>query len=171
MTQSTINEDRLGTTLRHRNQAREVTIPAKNSLLGALSIENPVRSAGSITLRGVPKNQLIQDVDFRILSSRIATISYEILLGIRPIQQLANWASPEVIMRLDHRLSIAADSQPGPGPSTRESVRIINTHVCEINPHVIESCVTLRVGQRVRACALRFEVFRHRWRATAIILG
>lgn len=171
MALSKINRDRLAHTTLYSKQQNSSPSHTQESLRESSQVRNPATSAATLELRDVPANELIQEVDFRKLSSRLATMSYEILLGLRPLQQLANWVSPDVISQLDHRLSVASDSLPGAQVATRETVRILNTHVCEISPRVIESCVTLRVGKRVHACAMRFEIFRNRWRATAIILG
>ena len=44
-------------------------------------------------------------------------------------------------------------------------------HVCQIVPGVVEASVVVHDGNHLRAAAVRLEVRRGRWRATALEIG
>ncbi len=92
---------------------------------------------------------------------------WEILIGQRPLTQLRRWVVPALYAELED----AARRQP-PDPQ-RHSAPCLpqSVHVSPVREGIVEVCVTIRVGPRSRAMAMRLEDFRGRWLATALDIG
>ena len=90
----------------------------------------------------------------------------EVLLGTRPPAQLARWLTAELYEMLSHR-AMAGIAQP----TTARRVRLLRVHTCAVDDTRHEASVVLHDGRRVRAAAIRIEVHRGRWRATALEIG
>lgn len=93
----------------------------------------------------------------------------EALLGLRPPAQLARWLTAELYDSLNRRASLAVRVLGRPAVARRALVRRV--HVCELDPRTVEAAVVVHDGSRVRAAAVRLEVHRGRWRATALEIG
>ncbi|MEE6273419.1 Rv3235 family protein [Georgenia wangjunii] len=93
----------------------------------------------------------------------------EVLVGTRPVSQLTRWLSADLYEALARRAGLAVRILGR--PSTARQARIQHVHVCVVRPDVCEASVVVHDGQRVRAAAVRLEVHRGRWRATALEIG
>ncbi|WP_127131817.1 Rv3235 family protein [Georgenia sp. SYP-B2076] len=93
----------------------------------------------------------------------------EALLGLRPPAQLARWLSAELYDSLNRRANLAVRVLGRPAVARRALVRRV--HVCEVGPRAVEAAVVVHDGTRVRAAAVRLEVRRGRWQATALEIG
>ncbi len=109
----------------------------------------------------------------------------EVLAGSRPLVQLTRWVSPPVLEALADRVPDTATAPPGTGavadrpagsrrgrtavPVRRATIR--RTRLSRVGPTVAEAGVVLHDGTRVRAAAVRLEVHRGHWRATALQIG
>ena len=85
----------------------------------------------------------------------------EVLDGMRPLSQLRRWVVPGLYTEIG-RLSAPRGRRVEPVGSYAHS------RVCMITPRIAEVSVVLKVGDRLRGVALRLEVFRDRWIATAL---
>lgn len=90
----------------------------------------------------------------------------EVLLGSRPPAQLARWLTPDLYSSLSRRASIVHAL-----PTAPKRVRVLRVHTCTLEDGVHEASVVLHDGHRVRAAAIRIELYRGRWRATALEIG
>lgn len=94
----------------------------------------------------------------------------EVLAGLRPVQQMSRWLAPEVHDKVRQRGEILARHRQGTtvcaGPLTFRAVRA--THV---RTGVWEVAVVFSDERRTRACAMRFQAHRRRWRVSAMELG
>lgn len=93
----------------------------------------------------------------------------EALHGIRPPAQLARWLSAELYDALSRRAGLGLRTLGRPTQARRTMIRRV--HVCEVSDAAVEVSVVLHDGTRVRAAAVRLEVHRGRWRATALQIG
>lgn len=91
---------------------------------------------------------------------------FEIMAGVREVEQLARWIAPDVFSGLLARAQHAARARRVRGRSMRRPV--IETRSClwqSPRDGVVEATVTVDLGPRVRAVVIRLEEFRGRWRA------
>ncbi|ROS31176.1 Rv3235 family protein [Cellulomonas sp. PhB150] len=99
----------------------------------------------------------------------IAHAVVEVLLGRRPVTQLARWMTPGVYETLQGRAALTARVL-GPRNSGRGAA-VRRVRVCAVEPHVCEAGVVVDDGVRVRAVALRLETHRGTWRTTSLEVG
>lgn len=93
----------------------------------------------------------------------------EALVGARPTAQLSRWLSTELWTALNRRAVLGV--QIAGRPQRPHPVTVRRVHACEISPTTCEASVVVHDGERVRAAAIRIEVHRGRWRATALQIG
>lgn len=99
----------------------------------------------------------------------IAHAVVEVLLGRRPVTQLARWVTPGVYETLQGRAALTARVLGGRTSGRGAAVRRVR--VCAVEPHVCEAGVVVDDGVRVRAVALRLETHRGTWRTTSLEVG
>lgn len=93
----------------------------------------------------------------------------EVLSGTRPVQQLARWVEGEVYADLARRAGLLVRIKGRPDRVTH--ARVLSLRSCAPQPEVLEVTAAVQDGDRVRAYALRLEVFRGRWRVCALVAG
>lgn len=107
---------------------------------------------------------MITEAQARGLASVTARAVLEALEGRRPMQQLTGL--------LTERALAAVDTMRRGGlrwPIRRATLGTVHVYLpCR---NAVEACVVFRCDQRSRALALRFELQRRRWVATAIRIG
>lgn len=104
------------------------------------------------------------------ISSIVCQATLETLAGVRPAGQLLRWLEPSVWEKVAERAELmrrARGSAP-PAPPSR-SVRRVRTD--QVSDTSWEVCVVLDDGERARACALRLQAHRGRWRVCTLELG
>lgn len=102
-------------------------------------------------------------------AAALVRAAVEALLGLRPTAQLARWLDQDLYEALTRR-AILAGRVEGRAAVTR-STAIRRVRVCRVRDGVREATVVLHDGRRIRAAAVRLEVHRGRWRATALEIG
>lgn len=85
--------------------------------------------------------------------------AFEVMAGRRNGAQFARWTNRAVYFHLQHRNGLL-DSAP----------RVHRVHIFEPADGIAEASVTVRVGNRLRAAALRFEGLDGRWICTSFML-
>lgn len=90
----------------------------------------------------------------------------EVLLGARPPAQLARWLTGDLFATLSRRAIVGQSMS-----SAARRVRVLRVHTCALDEARYEASVVLHDGRRVRAAAVRIEIYRGRWRATALEIG
>ncbi|MDZ5076250.1 Rv3235 family protein [Nesterenkonia sp. HG001] len=113
------------------------------------------------------------------VSRLICQAAMETLAGVRPVQQLRRWLDPLVYAKVQERSVLLEHTRrltrghENPSRETttppRLSLRRIRTHSVEAG--VWEVSVIFSEETRTRACAMRVEAHRGRWRAVALELG
>lgn len=101
---------------------------------------------------------------------RLAPAILEVVAGERPAAQLTRWVSGEIRETLARRGAAAMRHPAGKGrpPACR---RVRSVRVTEPAPGVIEASAVVLGGTRARAVAIRLEIVRGRWLATAVEIG
>lgn len=127
------------------------------------------------------------------ISRIVCQVTTEVLLGLRPAAQLQRWLDLEVQQKMVERAALLAetrrssDRRPGGRPAAGSRSGGPNSAVQRIpRPQPLtfghvraervargawEVCVVFGDGTRTRACALRLEAHRRRWRVVAMELG
>ncbi|WP_432506041.1 Rv3235 family protein [Kineococcus arenarius] len=94
----------------------------------------------------------------------------EVLSGHRPPQQLLRWSAADVYTDVQRRAVLAArlrGGAAGAGPRPQ----VLRVLPCGLGDGAVEVSAVVRVGERVRALALRVERRHERWRVTALEVG
>ncbi|WP_258726440.1 Rv3235 family protein [Cellulomonas sp. NS3] len=99
----------------------------------------------------------------------LALAATEAMRGTRSVAQLARWVSPAVFEQLAARAALTVRVL-GRGAATRRP-EVLRVRVCRLGEHVAEAAVVVDDGTRVRAVALRLEMWRGAWRAVAFEIG
>ncbi len=104
--------------------------------------------------------------DPRQWSMALAGGVLEILAGVRPLAQLRRWVVPQLYTEIDNAILCARGTARPATACVPQSA-----HVWSVRDGVVEICVTVRMGARLRVVAMRLEDFRGRWLATAMDVG
>lgn len=99
----------------------------------------------------------------------LALAATEAMRGTRSVAQLARWVSPQVFEQLAARAALTVRVLGRAEATGRPEV--LRVRVCRLGEHVAEAAVVVDDGTRVRAVALRLEMWRGSWRAVAFELG
>lgn len=94
----------------------------------------------------------------------------EVLMGVRPPQQLAQVTTLDVLAQLERnagRLAPRLATRSG----TRPRPRVSTVRLCEPAAGVAEVCAVVDTGVRRRALALRLELVGGRWQCTVLRVG
>lgn len=150
---------------------REAEIPR---LLAAGGIGDQIHAASPEAGDGSRPDELATFRQERRQITAIARVvcqaTAEVLAGLRSVQQLSRWLAPEVHDKVRQRGELMArhrsDSTVQAGPLAFGSIRST-----QLRAGVWEVSVVFSDEQRVRACALRLQAHRRRWRVTAMELG
>ncbi|MGC5615264.1 Rv3235 family protein [Georgenia sp. Z1491] len=109
------------------------------------------------------------EADLERLAAGIVQHAVEALLGTRSPAQLARWLAPPLYESLSRRAGLAGRLQGRPDRFTHVVVR--RTIGSTPSERAREVSVVVHDGTKVRAAAVRIEVFRGRWRAVALEIG
>jgi hypothetical protein len=101
----------------------------------------------------------------------IAHAVVEVLLGRRPVAQLARWVTPGVYQTIQSRAALTARGTGRRAPAAGRGATVRRVLVCMVEAHVCEVGAVVDDGTRVRAVALRLETHRGTWRTTALEVG
>lgn len=102
-------------------------------------------------------------------AATLVRATVEVLKGRRPAAQLIRWLEADLWSALASRAQIGV--QHSPGTARPAPVRVRRVHGCRITDAIWEGAVIINDGERTRAVALRLEVLRGRWCATALTIG
>ncbi|MGJ9405334.1 Rv3235 family protein [Nesterenkonia aurantiaca] len=120
------------------------------------------------------------------ISRIVCQVTTEVLQGLRPAAQLQRWLDPEVQQKVTERARLLTETRrASPGAATGTGNRGAGTHTIprpqpltfghlraeRLVRGVWEVSVVFGDGKRIRACALRIEAHRRRWRVVAMELG
>ena len=94
----------------------------------------------------------------------------EVLMGVRPPQQLAQVTTLDVLAQLERNAGRLAPRTSGRAAALPRP-RISTVRLCEPVPGVAEVCAVVDTGARRRALALRLELIAGRWQCTVLRVG
>lgn len=101
----------------------------------------------------------------------VAPALLEVLAGARPARQLAGVLNPACMGKLEQHVLIGKEQQPDPNLRCYSNPRVLRIRVSQILPRVFEAAVILLDIKKVRATALRIELWHGRWQVTALEIG
>lgn len=120
----------------------------------------------------------VQQVEaMKNMTRSIGTAFMEAEIGLRPFMQLSSWLELELFQKLRHRVERSVNGRylavrrgelgskkvPSIVPLSVRAVRQANGDW--------EAAMTIRVGDRARAIAMRLSLHRDRWHAVALEVG
>ena len=130
-------------------------------------------------LRAVPAPDEAEEV--RRLAATITLATMEVLVGTRPVQQLASWLHRDLLAPIQLRAELSRAStaarQAAAGPTGHRLALVHRAAVVKavrasrIGPGVYEAAVVVRDATRCRAVALRVETSGRGWKVTALEIG
>ncbi|MGN6474104.1 MAG: Rv3235 family protein [Mycobacteriales bacterium] len=152
---------------------------------GSLALAFPPSVTGALPLRLVPP-AAAEDLeptpdpaspapDPRRFVAAFAQGIAEVLMGVRPPQQLASATTLEVLGQLERNAGRLAPRPTAPSAprstAARPRPRVSSVRLCEPCPGVAEVCAVIDTGVRRRALALRLEAVAGRWHCTVLRVG
>lgn len=102
-------------------------------------------------------------------AAALAKCCLEAIIGVRDVNQLSRWLTPTLFAALSRRAGLTYRVRGAAAPGTQ--VFVLSQHVCSLDADTHEVSVSVSDGHRVRAVAVRVELFHSRWRATALEIG
>ena len=102
--------------------------------------------------------------------ARLAPAIIEVAAGERPAGQLTRWVTRDIRETLARR-GAAALRHPAGKDRPPQCRRVRSVRVTSPAPGIVEASAVVIGSVRARAVALRLEVVRGRWLATAVELG
>jgi hypothetical protein len=98
----------------------------------------------------------------------------EVMTGSRDISQIARWVTEDVYNSMKEQVSGRQRQKSLLPPKVQfqatRTFRLSNVRFSEPREGIIEACVLVTGGNRVRAAALRLEGLDRRWRASSFTL-
>lgn len=150
---------------------READVPRMAASLGADPLPQPASASSGDGHRPDELATLRQEHRQIVAISRVVCQAVaEVLAGLRSVHQMSRWLDPQVHDKVRQRGEILARHRQGStvygGPLTFRSIR-----AAHVRPGVWEVSVVFSDEYRTRACALRLQAHRRRWRVSAMELG
>ena len=149
-------------------QSRVLTPPADHAfrISWDLTRDTPVNSPTSLSSYLNADNPLIpQEQEITNLcqwSIGLARGIMEVLLHLRPYEQLRRWLVPPLYQRLITIIN------RDPRSFRREPCHPIQWHISQTSATVIESCVIIAQGEGRHVISMRLQTFKNRWIVTAL---
>lgn len=118
-----------------------------------------------------------QQAAIKKMTQTIGAAFVEAELGLRPFMQLSSWIELELFQKLRARVErtvngnyLAAQCNEA-GATKVPSITPIGVRAAVCENGDWETSMTIRVGQRARAIAMRLRLHRERWKVTAFEVG
>lgn len=111
------------------------------------------------------------------MTQTIGSAFVEAELGVRPFMQLSSWMELELFQKLRARVERTVNGKylaavtHGNNENTVPSIIPIGVRAAVRDNGEWETSMTIRVGQRARAIAMRLQLHRERWRVIAFEIG
>ncbi len=143
----------------------------------------PKKLTNVFPLRKTPSSQTTdrryrqQLASIKKMTQTIGAAFIEAELGIRPYMQLSSWMELELFQKVRGRLEHSINEKylaTRRGDEGSKKVPSIETLGVRASPKANgewEASITIRVGQRARAIAMRLQLHRDRWRVIAFEAG
>lgn len=100
----------------------------------------------------------------------VCQATMEALAGLRPVVQLQRWLEVQVYSKVRERVDLTYGSREA-APKAPHPLAFHQVRTEKVAQGAWECSVVFGDEHRVRACALRLEAHRRRWRVVALELG
>ncbi len=118
-----------------------------------------------------PRRRAASMPDPAPLVQNLTRCVFEIIIGARDIEQVARWVEPEVLAKMERRLTLERRARGITGRTTIwPRVAFGSSHIERPACDVVECVTVIRTPARSRALAMRLVAIEGRWRATEIAL-
>lgn len=105
----------------------------------------------------------LSDIDVTL--KEIALCVFEIVLGVRPIEQLSRWVTSELFQKLRTRRSLTQRHRDALGTTYKTpKFHVGSAYFQCLSGDRLEATVLLHLPGRVKAVSLTVESFNERWR-------
>ncbi|MDS2171202.1 Rv3235 family protein [Nesterenkonia sp. CL21] len=169
-----------GTPLRRLNTFRLQREEQVQRLLRRREAADALSAAGAEDTDGRRPTELATLREERRQVTAVARLvcqaTMETLAGQRPVQQLERWLDPGVFDKVRERAELLAharrvDAADDAVAAARGPLSLKRLRCCGVSRGVWEVAVVFAGESRTRACAMRLEAHRGRWRVVALELG
>lgn len=127
----------------------------------------PDRDPASISVPAKPLGLVGEDLHEPLVWARnMARVIFDILAGRRNPATIRRWLDPHLFRRLEARAQTMPDQSASSFPTKVQSAKGYY-----VNDSVVEATILVSDHQRYRAVAMRLELFRGRWKITALEIG
>ncbi|GFZ82147.1 Rv3235 family protein [Nesterenkonia alkaliphila] len=151
---------------------RESELPRLLAAMGAAESVSAESSASSDGQRPDPlAGQRQERRQILAIARVVCQATAEVLAGVRSAAQLDRWLEPEVHSKVRQRAAITARQRPSHSAVRPQALRFRAERAVHLRTGVWEIAVVFSEELRTRACALRIQAHRGRWRVTAMELG
>lgn len=173
---------RPATTLRQAARPNHVARDPREEYSPALAWAAQVGRSNVFTFRSAESPQPIDHQHARLLAEikkltqAVGSAFVEAELGIRSFGQLNSWLEFDLFHKLKARVYHSANAKhiaARRGEASRKvpAVQTIGVRAAMHRNGEWESSMTIRVGERARAIAMRIQLHRDRWRVIALEVG
>lgn len=123
------------------------------------------------------KRYLLQRDSIKNMTRTIGAAFVEAELGLRPFMQLSSWMEMELFQKLRARVERTVNGKylaakcNDTGVTKVPSITPVGVRAALRENGDWETSMTIRVGQRARAIAMRLQLHRERWKVIAFEIG
>lgn len=112
--------------------------------------------------------------DPAVFATNLTRRTVEVISGLRDIIQIARWVNEDVYLSVQAETNSRARKRsllpPGAQGLMVRDFTVTRVKISEPREGIIEACLMVGSGLRMRAVALRLEGFDRRWRASSFSL-
>ncbi|MGO1183668.1 MAG: Rv3235 family protein [Micrococcaceae bacterium] len=153
----------------------EFFAPHPSQCVGERQISRDPAIAASLTpeqirhrLKRVQSSEVEREIHRVVRIVGLACIEAE--LGLRSVHQLSRWMNLPTYEKMNRRSQLARRTRSA-HQAPRAATRTLSSRLNRVDDAVYEANTSVKVGDRVRAAAMRIERHRTGWKVTAIELG
>lgn len=108
------------------------------------------------------------------IARMVCQATAEVLVGLRQPQQLNQWLDTDVLFKITQRAGVMARYRKALNQGSRRRpprLQFLSLRAEPVRRGAWEVSVVFADGNRARACAMRLQAHRKRWRVSALELG
>lgn len=149
--------------------------PAPDATVGRLA---PIYAVQPRTVNPAVQRRYRQEqAAMKLMTQTIGSAFIEAELGLRPFMQLSSWLEVGLFQKLRNRVEHRVNDKylavrRGDDDSKKiPAIQPVGVRAAQQSNGDWETSMTIRVGERARAIAMRLQLHRERWRVIALEVG